>query len=62
LAGAVNRKLKWAAPNKRLRRREPLLLADEVRALYSYDIAVDDSSSDESEGGGESSDEHATEQ
>mmetsp|Transcript_29501 Transcript_29501/g.75754 ORF Transcript_29501/g.75754 Transcript_29501/m.75754 type:complete len:298 (+) Transcript_29501:422-1315(+) len=49
--GAVNSKLKWAQPNKRMRRREPLLLEEEVRSLYTYDIAVDDSSSEDSEGG-----------
>eukprot|EP00951_Prasinocladus_malaysianus_P006430 scaffold45786_cov21-Prasinocladus_malaysianus.AAC.1 len=45
----LNHKLKWAQANKRLRRDEPLCLQDEVQLLYSYNLQVDDSSSDDSD-------------
>lgn len=47
IAGSPNRKLKWGAPSKRMRRHEPLCLGEEVQQLYSYNLAVDDSSSDD---------------
>ena len=48
--GPLDRKLKWDQPvNKRARAQEPLVLGKECRQLYTYDIGVDASSSDDSD-------------
>eukprot|EP00976_Prorocentrum_cordatum_P061847 1176475-Prorocentrum_minimum.AAC.5 len=45
--GKLDKKQKWDAPNKRSREGEPLALGKEVRQLYTYNIEVDASSSDD---------------